>query len=60
MLYDVVPGQVFEIEFEIAAAHERASDAQQDGQWKGDVIAYPENNDELKSGDVMSVMRLGE
>lgn len=60
MLYSVVPGQVFEIEIEIAAAHEGASNAQQDGQWKGDVIVFPESNDELKGGDVTSVMRLGE
>ena len=60
MLYDVVPGQVFEIEFEIAAAHEGAYNARQDGQCKGDVIVFSESNGESKSKDVTSVMRLGE
>jgi hypothetical protein len=44
----------------MAAAHEGVSNAQQDGQWKGDVIVFPESNDQLKSGGVTSVLRLGE
>jgi len=29
--------------------HKGASNAQQDGQWKGDAIVFPETNDELKA-----------
>jgi len=56
MLYDVVPSQVFKIDFEIAAAQERAPNAQQDGQRQGDVIVFPDSADKLKGGDVASIM----
>jgi hypothetical protein len=60
MLYDVVPGQVLEINFEIAAAREGPPDAQQEGHRQGDVIVFPENTDKLISGDVTSIMGPGE
>jgi hypothetical protein len=56
MLYDVVPSQVFEINFEMAAAFEGTPNAQQDCQRQGDVIVFPENTDKPESGDVASIM----
>jgi hypothetical protein len=60
MLYDVMPSQVSEIDFEMAAALEGAPKAQQDCQRQGDVIVFPENTDKLKCGDVASIMWPGE
>jgi hypothetical protein len=51
-----MPGQVFEINFEMATAREGAPEAQQEGQRQGDVIVLPENADQLKGGDVTSIM----
>jgi hypothetical protein len=55
MLYDIVPSQVLQINFEMAAALEGAPKAQQDCQRQGDVIVFPENTDKLKNGDVASI-----
>lgn len=60
MLYDVMPRQVFEIDFEMAAAHECAHDTQHGGQRQGEVIVFPQGADELESGNVPSIMRTGE
>jgi hypothetical protein len=55
-----VPSQVFEINFEMAAAFEGTPNAQQDCQRQGDVIVFPENTDKPESGDVASIMGSGE
>ena len=60
MLYDIVPSQVFEIDFEKASAQEGAHNAQQDRQRQGNVIVFSKNTDKLKSGDVASIMGAGE
>ncbi len=55
-----MPGQVFEIDCEMAAAQEGAHNAQHGGQRQGQVIVCSENPDKLESGDVTSIMRSGE
>jgi hypothetical protein len=60
MLYDIMPGQVFEIDFEIAAAHEGAHNTQHGGQRQGEVIVFPHGTDKLESGNVTSIMWAGE
>lgn len=60
MLYDVMAGQVLEIDFKMAAAHECAHETQHGGQRQGEVIVFPQGTDKLEGGNVTSIMRAGE
>jgi len=57
MLYAVVSSQIVEINLEIPATHESAPKAQQEGQGERYVVMLSEDTDELKRGDVTSIVR---